>query len=43
LTTIIPNGHQKLLRELREDTWNIRSLDPATRTLVILPWYVYVS
>jgi hypothetical protein len=43
LTTIIPNGHQKLLRELREDTWNIRSSDPATWTLVILPWYVYVS
>jgi hypothetical protein len=40
LTITIPNHHQRLLCELREDTYNILSLDPVTRELVKLPWYV---
>jgi hypothetical protein len=40
LTIDIPNIQQRLLRQAREDTYNIQSLDPATRTLTVLPWYV---
>jgi len=36
LTITIPSHHQRLLRELREDTYNILSLDPVTRELVKL-------
>jgi hypothetical protein len=43
LTTIIPNRHQQLLSEIREDTFNIRSLDAVKQTLVTLPWYVWFS
>ena len=41
LTITIPSHHQRLLRELREETYNILSLDQVTRELVKLPWYVY--
>jgi hypothetical protein len=40
LSVYIPNKHQNLLREVRENTYNILSLDPATRTLNLLKWYV---
>lgn len=36
----IANHHQQLLCEVRESTGNIQSLDPMTRTLTVLPWYV---
>jgi hypothetical protein len=40
LSVYIPNKHQNFLREVRENTYNILSLDPATRTLNLLKWYV---
>jgi len=40
LSVYIPNKHQNLLCEVRENTYNILSLDPATRTLNLLKWYV---
>lgn len=38
----IPTHHQRLLRDARENTRNIQSLDPETRLLTTLPWYVLV-
>jgi len=40
LSVNIPNKHENFLREVRENTYNILSLDPATRTLSLLKWYV---
>jgi hypothetical protein len=38
LSIDIPAKHQQFLREAREDTCNIRTLNLAMRTLTVLPW-----
>src|ERR1700722_18953962 len=39
ITTTVPTQHQLLLREVRDGTHCIKSLDPVRRTLTTFYWY----
>jgi hypothetical protein len=41
ISMTIPTNHQLLLRQVRNETQSIQSLDPMRRTLTTLDWLVY--